>query len=50
MCFESTGSACHGDSGGGMFLQEKNRLVTVQYIMTYCTFQQAIVCKIKKHI
>lgn len=25
MCFESSGSACHGDSGGGMFIRERNK-------------------------
>ena len=26
MCFKSKGASCHGDSGGGMFIREKNRL------------------------
>jgi len=25
MCFRSTGASCHGDSGGGMFIRERNR-------------------------
>jgi len=25
MCFKSKGASCHGDSGGGMFIREKNR-------------------------
>lgn len=34
MCFESQGSACHGDSGGGMFLQEKSR----QTVIGVCSY------------
>ena len=25
MCFRSSGASCHGDSGGGMFVKEKDR-------------------------